>query len=271
MYNLIMNSPIKPTGTYLYTNNEGYLVPEVSAEKIQQEYKPALEDMIHACKKHYEDNLHSVYVRGSIAKGAAIPDVSDVDGMIVLRSVVSTEEKEWLADFRESMKQKYPFITKFEMAHYAADSFIDFSRRDRVVLKLQSLCLYGTDIRGNIENLKPGKETVLHAHNLNEEVENLMIKFDTQSFTDANLKNWCSWIMKRILRTGHELVAERSQRFTRDLYRCWEGFAEYYPEKKDEMYHVLDLAINPTTDIQKISKTMASIGGWLEAEIPLFL
>lgn len=72
--------------------------------------------------------------------------------------------------------------------------------------------------------------------------------------------------MKRILRTGHELVAERSVRFTRDLYRCWEGFGEYYPEKKNEMYHVLDLAINPIVDTVKILETIGSVENFLGEE-----
>ena len=54
--------------------------------------------------------------------------------------------------------------------------------------------------------------------------------------------------MKRILRTGFELVMGREQKYTRDLYPCYESFIKYYPQKKDDMYKTLELAINPIDD-----------------------
>ena len=40
----------------------------------------------------------------------------------------------------------------------------------------------------------------------------------------------------------------KEQRYTRDLYLCYESFAKHYPEKEREMYRALELAINPKTD-----------------------
>lgn len=77
----------------------------------------------------------------------------------------------------------------------------------------------------------------------------------------------CTWIMKRIVRTGCELVMERSQKYTRDLYPCYELFAEYYPEKSDDMYRVLELAINPTKDKQEIIDALENFGDWIAQEV----
>jgi len=74
--------------------------------------------------------------------------------------------------------------------------------------------------------------------------------------------------MKGLLRVGFELTMERSQKYTRDLYRCYETFAEYYPEKEPEMREVLDLALNPTADKEKMKQIMENFGAWLLAEIP---
>ena len=85
--------------------------------------------------------------------------------------------------------------------------------------------------------------------------------------TDEDIEQKCTWIMKRLLRSGFELVMERSQKYTRDLYPCYEGFAEYYPKKKAEMYEVLELAISPTSSVDRINKVLNGIGMWMVEEI----
>jgi uncharacterized protein len=68
------------------------------------------------------------------------------------------------------------------------------------------------------------------------------------------------------LRSGFELTMNRSKRYTRDLYRCYETFAEYYPEKEPEMREVLCLALNPITNKEKLYELMTGLGGWLQEE-----
>ena len=55
--------------------------------------------------------------------------------------------------------------------------------------------------------------------------------------------------------------------WTRDLYQCYRLFSESYPDKKDEMYFVLERAISPTTDRNDIFKIFNEIGDWLVEEI----
>jgi hypothetical protein len=52
------------------------------------------------------------------------------------------------------------------------------------------------------------------------------------------------WFPRRIVRSGFEVTMDRSDRFTRDLYLCYEQFAKYYPERSKQMYQVLINCLN---------------------------
>ena len=81
------------------------------------------------------------------------------------------------------------------------------------------------------------------------------------------MKELCGWIMRRIVRTGLELIGEDARVFTRDLYPCYEHFARYYPARAAEMYRALELAVFPTSDAKVISDLLNDLGIWLCSEI----
>lgn len=76
----------------------------------------------------------------------------------------------------------------------------------------------------------------------------------------------CVWMSKRLLRASFELVAEKERCFTRDLYLCWEKFAKHYSSKSKQMYNVLNLAINPTTNMILYKKILENLGYWIVKE-----
>ncbi len=74
-------------------------------------------------------------------------------------------------------------------------------------------------------------------------------------------------MMRRIIRTGLELVVERSGLFSRDLYPCYEVFSRYYPIQAPQMKQALHYAINPLTDKAQLLAFVYDFGSWLTAEI----
>lgn len=70
--------------------------------------------------------------------------------------------------------------------------------------------------------------------------------------------------MKRVVRTGFELVMARTHKYTRDLYPCYKEFSKYYPKRKNEMRKALQLCIVPTDNVKEISFLLNSLGKFLE-------
>ena len=63
-----------------------------------------------------------------------------------------------------------------------------------------------------------------------------------------------------------ELVMVAEQRFTRDLYLCYERFAKHYPAQRAHMYRTLELAVNPELG-PRTEAFVLEFGAWLHQQV----
>lgn len=249
---------ISPKGSYFETDKEGFLINPTSTEKLQENWKPAIEGLVEACKEHYGEKLKNVYIRGSVAKGEAVENISDLDSFLYVEIEENEINYDWADKVENEISGKYPFINGVEIAIETVQK----SEKDYILLN-QSLCVYGTPVE--IPKLKPGKEMAIHAPAIKNRIEK-SLSFLEKEENENKIKNHCVWAMKGILRTGFEITMERSKKYTRDLYKCYETFSEYYPEKEPDMRNVLDLALNPTSNKEIFKDTLEGFGNWLIEE-----
>jgi hypothetical protein len=260
---------IKPLGSYLALDQEGYIINPASFEKIQEKWLKPVEEVKEKYIAHFGSALHSLYIRGSVPKGNAIDEISDLDTFAVVNLNEEDIDISWWKEINEKIKQKYPFVEGVEVVAIPFNEF-EKSNGDKIMIKTQSICLYGTDLVSTISPFKPGFETTQHIQSISKKVENTL-SWLQENKNDEKIIKKCGWIMKQLLRSAFELVMERSGKYTRDLYPCYETFSEFYPNRKDEMYKVLELAIYPTSDKQIILEVVLGIGKWVAGEADEYL
>ena len=106
--------------TILYVDKQGYLISCLNL----QANKPHWLEAVEAAKTMYLDqgdqDIHSIYVRGSLAKGIAIDYVSDVDSFAVLIPKESESDhpnhatvKAWAVASEKKLIAQYPFYNRF--------------------------------------------------------------------------------------------------------------------------------------------------------------
>jgi hypothetical protein len=256
---------IRKIESYLEIDKDGYIINPTSSKKFQEKWIPVIEEVKEEYLKHFGDNLVSVYIRGSVAKGEAIENISDVDSFALVSLKDENIDIAWAKEFNASVKNRYPYTAGVEIAAIPIDELSD-RKADQIMIKTQSVCVYGKDLAKEIDPFKPGKDTAQHVRGIEREIDRTK-KWLQDNHTNEDIRQRCTWLMKRILRSGFELVMERSQKYTRDLYPSYEEFAKYYPDKKEEMYEVLELAVNPTSNINKINKVLNGVGMWIVKEI----
>ena len=257
------NIEIKPTGSFFKLDKEGFLINPSSQRKIQEEWKPLINDIVTWYKDTFGDSLANVYIRGSVAKGEAISGVSDIDTFAYITSKDFSNDslKKQKKVFIKKLIQKHALATGVELETIPVEE--STTREDMIFLN-QSLCVYGKPIP--VRKMKPNKEVIFHVYDIEKDIQ-WVKEFLKKENADTDIRNSCVWIMKRILRTGCELVVERSHKYTRDLYPCYEIFSKYYPEKSEDMKKVLFLALNPTTQKEEIEKVLHVFEGWLEEQV----
>lgn len=257
-------SNIKHMGSFYPISAEGYIENPCRTDLIQ----PPWTDLVEAAKAAYVQlygrPLHSVYLRGSVAVGQAVEFVSDVDTFAVLNPDAEQDRKKE-HQLETQLGKKYPFASGVEVYTRWLSDFDDPKNAWCFIVQTQTLCLHGEDLAQQIPPFKPGKEIAFFARYFSRQLQQFWKEAhldDVQAF-----KLDCSWIMKRFVRAGFDLVMARCGKYTRDLYPCYVTFAKYYPKQQAQMHQALAWAVDPTGQTTAVMDFSKSFGGWLMREI----
>ncbi len=131
------------------------------------------------------------------------------------------------------------------------------------IVKTEAACVYGESFVGSIKPYKLSPEIALQTRYFEHHLSRFVEEYPNEP--EAEKPAFVVWLMRRFLRLGMELVMLEEQRYTRDLYLCYESFAKHYPEQDAQMYHALELAINPENGAAA-EAFMQSFGAWLSGE-----
>jgi len=256
---------IEKLGKILKIDKNGYLIKKASLKLIEPYWMKILKIIVDKYKKEFGINIKSIYVRGSISQGTAKKGISDVDIIVIFNKLVSDADKKVAQKIEKTLKKQFPSIKGYDIKLATLEQ-IKGSKKLCLFLKVQSVCIYGKDISSKLPQIKPGNDTVIHSKYIKiilKKRRDEIIKSKNKELT----KDLCFSLMKPILRVGYELVSKQEKAFTRDLYFCYKGFIKYYPQKEQDMYRVLELAINPTSDKNEILNIIDIFGGWLSKEV----
>lgn len=256
-------------GRLLQTDADGYIISESDISKINSPWKEAVEEIKEAYINNLGDALHSIYVRGTVSRGEAIAGISDIDTFAVLNRAIHKGDRAWFRETAATLEKKYSFCTDIELNLSEYEQVMDEEKgfNDRFLIKTQSACIYGKDLRENIHDFKTDIQTASHFHrDLPFFFEKAIVNMHNNPQPEE-VQSWCRWIMKRIIRAAFILVMDKEQKFTRDLYPSYEIFSKYYPEKEPSMKEALNLAINPSGKVEEVESFIKDFGYWVEREI----
>lgn len=258
-------------GHYMLVDSEGYLVNPSNISKLPDKWNSALEEMKSAYIEGAPEYIHSIYVRGSVARGEPIDNVSDIDTVAVTIGTTSILDNSWTDSKIEVLKNKYPFSTGFEFIHWNIENFEDTAHPTalsiRFTMKTQFECIYGEDLLPTFPKVKPSKEMAsLQVKGFEKSLHSGLRKLE-ERVEEVDISKASVWLSKRILRAGFFLVMDLEEKLTKDLYPSYKSFARYYPDKSNEMYTVLYLALNPKGKKEILIPFYKDFGSWLLSEI----
>ncbi len=238
-----MNKLNKDIGI-IYDFEDGYLLEHKQVGKVQPEFLPCVEII----KQKIEEanlNVSSVYITGAVAKGTAFKNVSDLDLAFIYED--QDFDKQLLYRLWSELMEIVP---RFGLTHldckYLMKEEVMASDPLKFILKYQGFCVYGDPFTKRMEKSKLSS-VYMFKYMIFDQFKDLKANRN-QFFSDPVLIKHCRSIMKVILRTSIELVMEKEEKYTDDLYPCYQFFSKHYPKEQAKMKEVLDLALNPTSD-----------------------
>jgi len=252
---------IKNTGTYFKVDKNGFINNPCSVNLIQKEFKEPLDMSVKHAIDHLGKNLHSIYLRGSVAKGNAVKNISDIDLYIITDS--GDKDTSWKETSEKEICGIYPFVSGIEF-HIETIENVLSRKSEQFLLQTQSVRIFGKDLSFPQASFKIGKECYIHIFFIGKDIKDFY-RYISQE-PEEEIPDICSWIAKRIVRTGFEIVMKKENLYTRDLYPCYKSFVKYYPEREKQMYELLELAVYPVNDKEVIIRNVKDIEHFIVTE-----
>jgi len=241
----------------------GYIVSDVSKDKIERVFMPCIQESIGYLKKVFHDQLHSVYLYGSVARGEAIVGKSDLDLIALFYSQLTSDKLGELEEIAEKLSQKYRSLVRevgIAVAYYD-DTFSPANYYESAFLKEICVCLDGEDVG---EQFGPYKLTPEIAISFNGDIEvslhRALKRIETSATND--FKTYTQGFARKLIRTYYSMVMVRSQIWTTRIHEQAEVFVEHFPEKEGTVRTLIRWITDPPSVKEDVYKLFKSEGEW---------
>ena len=252
--------------SFIKSNQLGFLLNEASEENIENPWDIAVSEAKLTLLQQFGTLIRSIYVQGSVARGEAVQGSSDLDIIAIVNDSLSEPYTSFASALSKELTARYPFMTKLDLLLVPYKDLFKSRRAlmTKFVIKTQGVCIYGEDIAPFIRPYKADSRTIFQLFMIKKDIITA-IKNIKASKTQAETDHWCRWIMRKLLRTGFELVLLREKKYPLGLYTCYKIFSNYYPERESEMRTTLTYAISPPIK-QKIARHLNQFAPWMIRE-----
>ncbi len=249
-------------------NDDGTIAREGALDRVPAAFAPVVD----AARAHimgtFGPRLHSAYLYGSIPRGTAIPGVSDLDMLIVLRHEPADADRADVKAINAALNGSFPQINGAgAVLSSVALTLSELERYDGGFF-VACLCtpLLGDDLAGRLPRYRP---TSLLARETNGDLALVLPRWRaraTEATTDAERRTVSRYVGRRLVRTGFTLIMPRWGGWTSDLDRSAELFGTYYPERVAQMRIAAATARTPSPDPAVLGMLIDDLGPWLAAE-----
>ncbi|PEQ01104.1 nucleotidyltransferase [Bacillus toyonensis] len=258
-------SIIKKIGRFCPTDDEGYIINDAHIDKIQPIFIGVIKEIKNTCCEMLQDDLHSVYIRGSIPRGIGIEGIADIDVILLVRKDPKLIDLSWRKKLEVQSLQKFNCITGVELSFYSEKEVINSKGFSFISFMIQthSVCILGEDVKLSLPKYKVSQELAYeHLIQLRKQIgqarKELIHNKGVEDIADC-----CRWIMKIIIRAGLAITIDREGLYSRDLYPAYILFSKHFPEQEKNMRRALQYVIEPIKDINEILLFLDTFGGWL--------
>ncbi|MEL7291837.1 MAG: nucleotidyltransferase domain-containing protein [Pseudomonadota bacterium] len=237
-------------------------------EAFQTQYQPAIDALVSFVKTGLGENLHSLYLYGSVARKTAKPNQSNLDVIVVTLQPFSDVKTTLFNSIRWRFQKAYPFITEinFKTALVSEVASLESIFSWGFQLRHCAVCIHGDDLSECFGDYEPSWEIAKH---WNMDVEdwvavyrNRIARADKESDQIRAQKI----IAKKLLRASYSLVMYKDKCWYDDPIECGQAFLRYHPEKRVEIERLGILLSGRLIAKRSVIGILDGFGEWLSKQ-----
>lgn len=241
-------------------------VPDVN--NLQPQFSNVISDVAKALVISQADNIHSIYVYGSVAQGTAVATVSDLDITVIFSRESIGVESPALTEVIRSLEEAHPIISKIDLDTGTLSTVMDPQQLNRwgYWLKHHCVCVYGEDLRERFAAFRPSKEIAVA---VNGDFFTVLNDYAAQlkpSSEPAQRQRLQRAAARKAIRSTGILRDDKDRDWPATLEEQCEWFNVRYPALAEEMDYWLTMSYRPRGDIMAFAGRLTTFAYWLNAE-----
>lgn len=246
------------------TDANGFIL-EVPDAPVQSDFQNLLRDLCSTLVAEAPLLLDSIYLYGSVARGEAVPRVSDLDVTLVLSHEGSSPDLENIEALRKALAARHPEVVKidFDIGHraevLAADNLFSWG----YWLKHHCRCIWGNNLGQRFAPFRPSRAIAVAVNGDFEAVLNRYAERIEQTIDINEQSLWQREAARKLIRATNILRSDQDRNWPRTLDEHAEQFARHYPSMKTQIESFLVLAKTPTTSVKEFSTQLRNFVQWM--------
>ncbi|KUL34823.1 nucleotidyltransferase [Streptomyces sp. NRRL F-4489] len=255
-----------PRGTGL--DQDGCFVREGSLERVPAAFAPVVAGLTAAVAARFAPGrVLSTYLYGSIPRGTAVPGVSDLDALLVLRDGPTGADRAAARAAEAALDAAFPQIDGAGILLMARERLLSEAERYDGAWFTACLCtpLRGPDVTAALPRYRP---TSLLARETNGDLHRRLpdLRRRAAAATGRERVRLTRGVCRNLVRTGFTLVMPRWGGWTSDLAASAEVFARYYPERAAPMRAAARAGRDPAAYPALLDELLNGLAPWLAEE-----
>ena len=248
---------------------QGHIEREGSLGRVPHTFWPVVAAARDRLIDVYGGRLNSAYLYGSIPRGTARVGRSDLDLLVVTRQQPTEEDRDAARSLGEALDKEFPEIDGVGTLLYGRARLLSEPETYDLGWFVACLCtpLLGEDLAEDLPRYRPDS---LLARETNGDLALLLPRWRERvadaGDTDEARRPLVRFMSRHLVRTGFTLVMPRWNGWTSDLREMAGAFAEYYPERAQDLRTAAESGYEPTGDAGVLRSYVDDLGPWLAAE-----
>lgn len=251
-----------PTGI----DSDGYILTLPNIE-TQPQFQNLLADV---CTTLTQSNplLDSIYLYGSVARGDAVPAVSDLDVTLVLQNPPAPLDLETLESKRRTLESRHPEVTKidFDIGSRAEVLAADNRLSWGYWLKHHCRCLWGNDLSKRFDRFKPSRDIAIA---VNGDFGSVLTRYADridQAMTPTQSLRLQREASRKLIRSTQVLRSEQDLMWPQTLEEHVELFVQRFPSKSMQICFFLSQARRPDANSKEFTAQLRSFLHWMASK-----
>lgn len=224
-------------------DEQGYIINPCSLEKIQPPFQSLVEQACDGLLKLFQDKIHSIYLYGSIARGDAVEEKSDLDISVVFIEKLACDPQPRFRILEGELLQHFPQIVKvdFDPGTLAEVLAKDSQYTWQFWLRHCCCCVWGTNLSMSIPSYRPSSRI---GYMINRELPD-RLALEYQQVTQKNAAEIGVKIAKQLIRTFYYLLSDYHKHWDHEPEQCAQVIANFRPDCASVIHEVLRIYHTP--------------------------